>query len=147
MNLPLGNPYNDLLQQKFEDKITQEQLETEIAKDVALKPEMYAYELIPPKPQKLMDFYTLSEEKQEKVWKNLQYDREIVHYNKVILEHSRNQYALKYFIDCLNDFPNEQLILKTRLSEFNTTFGQHEKLNLTETEQDVVNQWGGVALD
>ena len=147
MNLPLGNPYSELFKQKMEGLITQAQMETEIAKDVSNKPLMYAYEPIPPKPQKLMDFYTLSEEKRDKVWKNLQYDPEIMKYNRIILEHDRNIYALKHFIDCLDGFPDEQLKLKTRLAEFNTTFGQHEKLNLTETEQDIVNQWGGVALD
>lgn len=138
MNLPQGNPYKDLLDQKLEGKITQSQMDIEIAKDIASNLVIYAYEPLPMKPQKLMDYYTLSEEKKDKIWKNLQYDPEILKYNRILLEHERNIFWLKYYINCLGEFPDEQLKLKTRLAQYTShSLG----------DEEVAKQWGGSIVD
>lgn len=148
MQLPQGNPYKELLMQKMEGLITQAQLETEIAKDAASKPVLYAYEPLPLKPDSLMNYYTLSEDKQDKVWKELQYHPDIMKYTRIVLKHDRNIYALKHFIDCLVDFPDEQLKLKQRLA----LYGQPEVVSvsdraLSDSEQEVLRQWGGSVAD
>ena len=139
MELPLGNPYKEILQQKFEGKITQAQMDTEIAKDIANKPNILAYELLPPKPQSLVNYYNLSHEEKREVWRELQYHPDIQKYNRILLDHKRNIFWLKYYIDCLIGFPDLQTNLRDRLAHYET---QH-----TIEDENVAKQWGGSIVD
>lgn len=141
MELPQGNPYKDLLDKRLNDEISQEQMDIEIAKDVALKDYLYIYEQIPPKPQKLVDFYTLSEEKQEKIWRNLQNDHEVKNYHRIIDNQSRNKYALAYYANCLKNEPIEQQKLIQRLNVY-----KNRGLS-TEEAEEVTKLWGGSLID